>query len=407
MKKLLIMVLSLVAFESKGQTIMVNVENDAVSRYLDEIVYYGQETESGIISYLSGDASVRLDVPRPAVISLPTTTAEKVTVSYGEQFDFSDCQTQEVATSEGKVSIYNLIPHRTYFYKIEDDGGILTSGMISTTGRMRMIYVPGVRNVRDMGGWTCAGDKVIKYGLIYRGSELNGENVASESDIQQLKDLGIAAEIDLREASENDGAGISAFGFTAGNDDETSTYLFTDNSGCCERTHLTSYFWTQRYRKEFEFIVSNLRQGRPVYHHCIWGADRTGLLALLLQGLLGMSYEDMVKDYELTSFYLLRTKHNIDFVFDYINSLSGETLQEKFLNYFQNRLYVGRSDIEYFLSEMLEDAVVVGIDAAEHSSEMNEERFYDLQGRPSTADRKGMKIVVDRDGNSHRKVIVR
>ena len=41
---------------------------------------------------------------------------------------------------------------------------------------------------------------------------------------------------------------------------------------------------------------------KPVYFHCWGGADRTGTVGFLLGGLLGMSYTDLIIDYELTSF---------------------------------------------------------------------------------------------------------
>ena len=388
---------------SWAQTVYVNVENDAVQDFLDE-VSYEYSTNSQILDYLSDDSTVRLDIPRPAVLPIPETTAEKVVVSYGEMIDFSDCLTMEIPVSEGQVSIYNLIPNREYFYKMEADGDVLMQGEIKTDGRVRMIYVPTAFNIRDMGGWETADGRIIKYGKIYRGSELNGDNVASEADIETLRQLGIAAEIDMRENSESDGAGISAFGFTS--EGNSPTYLYTNNSGCCDRIHLTGYTWTQRYRKEFEFIISNLRQGRPVYHHCIRGADRTGMLAFLLEGLLGVSYDQMMKDYELTSFYLLRDKKQMDFAYEYILSLNGETLQDKFKYYFTNRLYVSQANINYFLEEMLEPRVLVGINELPSTIQHPQSTItYDLQGRPISSDAKGVRIQVDADGATRKKIV--
>ena len=368
----------LVVRASMAQTLYVNLENDAVMDYLDE-VSYAYSTESQVAKYLQD--GVRLDMPRPAELPIPETTAEKVTVTYSEMIDFSDCITQETPVSKGVVRIYNLIPERVYFYKMEADGKVLMQGEIKTTGRVRMIYVPTAFNIRDMGGWETEDGNVIKYGKIYRGAELNGSIQTSEEDLATLRQLGIEAEIDLREATENDGAGISAFGFTA----DDNTYLFTNNSGCCDRSHLTGYSWTQRYRKEFEFIVRCLQQ------HCISGADRTGLLAWLLEGLLGVSYENMMKDYELTSFYKLRTKNNVDFAYEYINSLNGETLQDKFKYYFTNRLYVSQANINYFINEMLEPKVLVGITELTTPTPTSKP-IYDLQGRRINKATKGIIV---------------
>ena len=40
----------------------------------------------------------------------------------------------------------------------------------------------------------------------------------------------------------------------------------------------------------------------PIYYHCTAGADRTGTISYLISGLLGVPYEDLTKDFELTSF---------------------------------------------------------------------------------------------------------
>ena len=39
----------------------------------------------------------------------------------------------------------------------------------------------------------------------------------------------------------------------------------------------------------------------PIYFHCNAGADRTGTLALLINGLLGVDEQSLIKDYELTT----------------------------------------------------------------------------------------------------------
>ena len=48
---------------------------------------------------------------------------------------------------------------------------------------------------------------------------------------------------------------------------------------------------------------------KPVYYHCFGGADRTGTLGFLLNGVLGVSYTDLVIDFELTSYSSIDNEH--------------------------------------------------------------------------------------------------
>ena len=57
-----------------------------------------------------------------------------------------------------------------------------------------------------------------------------------------------------------------------------------------------------RVKTSFEFIVTNLRAGKPVYFHCAAGRDRTGTIAALVLALLGVREGDIARDYELTYF---------------------------------------------------------------------------------------------------------
>ena len=57
-----------------------------------------------------------------------------------------------------------------------------------------------------------------------------------------------------------------------------------------------------KVKETFCFVVQCLRENKPVYFHCAAGRDRTGTLAVLLEGALGVSESDMAKDYELTYF---------------------------------------------------------------------------------------------------------
>jgi len=59
-------------------------------------------------------------------------------------------------------------------------------------------------------------------------------------------------------------------------------------------------------------VKEYLSEGKVIYLHCGGGADRTGAIALLLEGLAGCSESDIAKDYELTSFSVFGERKRID-----------------------------------------------------------------------------------------------
>ena len=70
----------------------------------------------------------------------------------------------------------------------------------------------------------------------------------------------------------------------------------------------------------------------------MYGADRTGTLAFLIEALLGVSESDLSKDFELTSFYELRTRngssrYSLNQLIPSIKAYPGETMQEKVTNW--------------------------------------------------------------------------
>ena len=95
----------------------------------------------------------------------------------------------------------------------------------------------------------------------------------------------------------------------------------------------------------------------PIDFHCIAGADRTGSLAFILNGLLGVDEEELWRDWEVTAFQ----KEKIDFghrtrfsklvkVFD---AFPGANIHEKIVAYVKSAGFTD-ADIEKFRSIMLE-----------------------------------------------------
>ena len=388
-----------------------NIENDAVNRYINEVIYEPHDT-SLIDNYRQG-VKYRMDWPNPVIIDIPQTNLDSLFIYCCDDENLQDSLNFHVSAENSKAELNNFIPNRIYRYEIKNGEDVLQKGKIRTSGQLRMINVCNtISNVRDLGGWKTADSMQLRYGKIFRGTELNGSHIATTEGIDILRGLGIGAELDLR-ANYNEGHNVSAFGFSSvPSSGDVATYYYTSDSGQLP-SHMTKTNWLIKWRLEFKFIVNNLRQGRAIYEHCVWGKDRTGYLSFLLEGLLGVSYSDLVKDYELSYFVYntKSTKDSIDKVFDYINTMPGKTLRDKFNAFFINKLGVQQFDIDYFRSEMLEAIRKEdnGIKDINNDIELTKENIlYDLSGRRVKDVKKGnIYIIRDRYGHTRKYIISR
>ncbi len=353
-----------------------NIENYKARKYLTAARY--TQTSASIMANYVNAAPARRDIPRPVVI--PVSVKEGAKTAYvkynvntsGELptaknrrpaagADEGESMVQYFRPSQGACYIANLIPGNTYSYQVVVDDEEVAKGDFAVEGPLRMIYAPSVYNMRDLGGWTTDDGKTVRYGLVYRGGEVNGTHPATEADLDYLKKVvGIGAELDLRWKDGYDKdreTNISGYHFVHGD-----TYYFAGANDYLA-SDLNNAETQARVKEEFEYLLGHIKEGRGVHFHCVWGADRTGFFAFLLEGLLGMSLAEMYEDYEFTSFAPAgtRVKSSIQERIAVIQALSGATLKEKFENYFLNKLKVPQEEIDLFRSIMLVDPQDVGI----------------------------------------------
>ena len=330
-----------------------SIENDRARAYLIAAEEYDEQSTTIISKYNNG-LPLRRDQPCSVIIPLSSHTSA-LQLSYSESRDLANAITIDISAETQDAAIDNLYPARTYYYKVTDGtSAIVTQGQFSTEGNLRMIRANSVSNIRDLGGWTTTDYRRVRYGLVYRGGEFNGKNghTATADDIALLRDLGIKAELDLRSATWDTDMSYSSAS-ALGND---IAYRFS-NQMEFSTLALSADTARTKWADNFRFIVQNLQQERPVYFHCVWGADRTGAMAFLLEGLLGVKISDMYRDYELTTFSEAgdRLKSGLDSKFAYIRSVKGVTMRDKFYNYFTDSLGIEPALIESFRSIMLED----------------------------------------------------
>jgi hypothetical protein len=370
----------------------VNLENLQARRFL-LLEDYKATTASHISNYNIAPPG-RRDQPNNVGIPLSVQGNTKFKLILAEDPQFTSTTTLTTRITDNKLLyVPNLIPQRTYYYKVTSGDETVAKGKFHTDGRLRMIYAPSIDNLRDLGGWKASDGQYIRYGRIYRGAELNGSHTATTADIRRLRNLGVTAEIDLRIDYEQS-SGKSAFGYTT----TAGTYYFA-NAMDCEPENLSSEESWARWHDEFQLIINNLRKGGNIFFHCRIGADRTGLLSLMLEGLLGIPKDQSNKNYEITTLSPsgLRTRNTQDAFYNYFNGLKGNTLQKRFNTFFTSKLGISQEDIDEFRTIMLTSDPADGIQdllqpdpsSGEISDPSNRDivdpsnpPFFDLMGRP-------------------------
>ena len=163
----------------------------------------------------------------------------------------------------------------------------------------RWIRIEGrVDNIRDLGGWKTVDGRRVKQGLVFRGQGLNDNSANGEikgrnrlylEDVDFLtKTLGIKTDLDLRSSAETADMTASPLG-------ETVNFVQVSSQ---------SYkgIFTDEGKKTMAKNVKLFADGKnyPIYFHCIAGADRTGSLAYMILGILGVPEHDALVEWEHT-----------------------------------------------------------------------------------------------------------
>ena len=295
----------------KYHEISLNIE-DTTKGYLDTGDVNGQNrTVNGQIPNRS-DKSMGVDL-KFEVESGSEEASYKVLVSDNENFE----DAKEIVTTGNSVNVNNLFVNTEYYWKVVAGDKESAVGKFETGDYPRWMTCRsltgeedgrGIYNVRDLGGYMTESGHRVKQGLVYRGGEIttmtsSGHyNTITEVAKKAFReDMGMVGgvELDLRGNSDI-GDNYKACGFAENGD---ITYVMHA---------IKSYEQTfTNTRSEVAPIFEILKEAdsKPVYFHCFGGADRTGTIGFLLNGLLGVSYEDLVIDFELTSYSSINNEH--------------------------------------------------------------------------------------------------
>ena len=256
-------------------------------------------------------------------------------------------------TVETFAEVHNLEIAREYVWTV-CSGGECASGRFRTSDTPpRMMHVPGVNNIRDIGGWIALDGRRIKQGMAYRSGGLNynahtyytceetlafyeagvledkfgeiGRKVKEQierdkgefkfdpkapflrkSIIKEVHKgrermtpegihianevLGMKSDIDLRSADECWGMTASPLG------DKVKWWHYS----ILPYARMANPEVKENIKHIFKVFLDE--KNYPIDFHCIGGADRAGSVAFLVGAVLGMSDDDLDKDWDFTCF---------------------------------------------------------------------------------------------------------
>jgi len=307
------------------------------------------------------DGSIAAEEPLPVTFSWLGDSNCSYVLKVSESSNMSNPWTFE--TSESSYDVYNLKIATRYYWTVsavKNNSTVYTTPVQTFTtidALPRTLLIGGsIRNARDIGGWRTTNGKRVKQGLVFRSSALDTWDndmdrqtlCVSPGGINTMKNLlGIKTEIDLRQGHSKEenfpdgkttsilGSGVSYYQCPM-----IAENFFANNSAAV---------------KDVFAIFANANN-YPITYHCAVGADRTGFVTYLLNGLLGVSKEDLTRDYLLTNFSY-QSKYRAPITDSYVATLdnyTGSTLQQKIYNYLKNEIGVPTSQLDFIINYLTE-----------------------------------------------------
>ncbi len=176
---------------------------------------------------------------------------------------------------------------------------------------MRKVEWAGMGNVRDLGGLPGLGGRRVRKGRIYRSDGLNNNaayrvpgtkkalpksewkgpgapRIKPDAAKYVVETLGVKTDLDLRTDAET-------FGMTGSPLGEKVRWVHISSS---EYNGIVKGRGRDAFIADFKVFLEEANY--PIVFHCIAGADRTGSLACVLNGLLGVDADLLHRDWQYT-----------------------------------------------------------------------------------------------------------
>ena len=262
-------------------------------------------------------------------------TLSKFQFLYGQRSDLGDAYTVE-GTTANSISFVNPYLGDNYFKVIANfSDGTKEASQIKVfkvdTQAPRNLDVGNMPNCRDMGGRTTYAGGKIKQGLIYRTA---GNKFDNSSQVNQdcknvlTNQLKVKTEINVANSTTNN---VNLSGTKVV--DAFMAYGATPYSNLARNS--------VRIRQIMDVLADE--SNYPVFYHCRIGTDRTGITGVMINGLLGVPFNEVIQDYGFSNFspidnqrYPGKTPDNngddIKKYIDEILAMPGKNFQEQTYN---------------------------------------------------------------------------
>lgn len=299
---------------------------------------------------------------------------------------------------------------REWVWTVSDGVSTATGSFFTEDRAPRIVRFDRVGNARDLGGWRTTDGRRVRQGLAFRTAGLNDN---AKSEYYTYDEI-----LDLFKAGKLEGAGVgkgasglsrdyaAKIGRGNGIDPNFIRLIKTPPAGpgeirltASDRDYLlndlkvrsdldlrgdwetfgmlfspidrnVNWFHYETVRgyagivspigrgcQALNFSVFANKANYPIVFHCIGGTDRTGTLAFLLNALLGVGEEDLIRDYEMSFIASggVDARHYawLTGLVNAVNGLPGETLVDKVCGYYLS-LGFSREDLDAFRARMLE-----------------------------------------------------
>ena len=361
-----------------------NIENEGVQSYM-AVEYDNNDYSYTDINYATKNGTssnsnyyypIGVEIETPVITDATSRTLEFADNRVIVDGAMKNGKTITLDTTSPTYTLYNLLPNKTYYYRIyknNDTTLVIKSGSFKTSGQLRDLRIEAtqnyeysyIANVRDVGGWKTDSGKSIRYGVLFRGNQLNAyvnetlTSYISANGINELKNIiGVNAELDFRSGDYTESALGSDVAYS---NQPIDLAFYRINIYITAANEMTNIVLALRQ------LIQWLKNGKKIYAHCAGGCDRTGVFYACVEGICGVSENDINKDYELSNrdrsreYYLIANGANYDgdfkFAMEYIKGLIE--YNNHIYVYYRNNYYDAEAVVSNYTPVPLTDATLV------------------------------------------------